>query len=116
MDVLRYVAFSDRPDGGNPAGVVLDASGLSEERMLEIAAEVGYSETAFVIGIVALRCQGHSSHWLSLPWMVASAEEPSRPNSLTVPFVVTQDCGLPEVTDSPPTPPPRAERCVVFWV
>jgi PhzF family phenazine biosynthesis protein len=50
MDVLRYVAFSDRPDGGNPAGVVLDASGLSEERMLAIAAEVGYSETAFVDG------------------------------------------------------------------
>jgi PhzF family phenazine biosynthesis protein len=49
-DVLRYVAFSDRPDGGNPAGVVLDASGLSDERMLEIAAEVGYSESAFVDG------------------------------------------------------------------
>jgi PhzF family phenazine biosynthesis protein len=50
MEVLRYVAFSDRPDGGNPAGVVLDASGLSGERMLEIAAEVGYSETAFLDG------------------------------------------------------------------
>jgi PhzF family phenazine biosynthesis protein len=50
VDILRYVAFSDRPDGGNPAGVVLDASGLSEERMLEIAAEVGYSETAFLDG------------------------------------------------------------------
>ena len=50
VDILRYVAFSDRPDGGNPAGVVLDASGLSDERMLEIAAEVGYSETAFLDG------------------------------------------------------------------
>jgi PhzF family phenazine biosynthesis protein len=50
MDVLRYVAFSDRPDGGNPAGVVLDASGLSDEQMLTIAAEVGYSETAFLDG------------------------------------------------------------------
>jgi len=50
IEVLRYVAFSDRPDGGNPAGVVLDASGLSDERMLEIAAEVGYSETAFLSG------------------------------------------------------------------
>jgi PhzF family phenazine biosynthesis protein len=49
-DVLRYVAFSDRTDGGNPAGVVLDASGLSGERMREIAAEVGYSETAFLTG------------------------------------------------------------------
>ena len=50
VDVLRYAAFSDRPDGGNPAGVVLDAGGLSDERMLEIAAEVGYSETAFLSG------------------------------------------------------------------
>jgi PhzF family phenazine biosynthesis protein len=49
-DVLRYVAFSDRPDGGNPAGVVLDAEGLSDAEMLAIAADVGYSETAFVAG------------------------------------------------------------------
>jgi PhzF family phenazine biosynthesis protein len=50
VDVLRYVAFSDRPDGGNPAGVVLDASELSDERMLAIAAELGYSESAFLVG------------------------------------------------------------------
>ncbi|SFL88983.1 PhzF family phenazine biosynthesis protein [Streptomyces pini] len=47
-DVLRYTAFSSDPDGGNPAGVVLDARGLDEARMLAIAAEVGYSETAFL--------------------------------------------------------------------
>lgn len=47
-DVLRYTAFSSDPAGGNPAGVVLDASGLDERRMLALAAEVGYSETAFV--------------------------------------------------------------------
>ena len=50
VEVLRYVAFSDRPDGGNPAGVVLDATGMSDARMLEVAAEVGYSETAFLSG------------------------------------------------------------------
>jgi len=49
-DVLRYVAFSERPDGGNPAGVVLDAAGLSDAEMLKIAADVGYSETAFLDG------------------------------------------------------------------
>ncbi|TDD01318.1 PhzF family phenazine biosynthesis isomerase [Nonomuraea deserti] len=48
MELLRYAAFSERGDGGNPAGVVLDADGISSEGMLEIAAEVGYSETAFV--------------------------------------------------------------------
>jgi PhzF family phenazine biosynthesis protein len=44
---LRYAAFTADPHGGNPAGVVLDASGLSAEEMQAIATEVGYSETAF---------------------------------------------------------------------
>ena len=47
-DILRYAAFSADPAGGNPAGVVLDAHDLDDDRMLAIAAEVGYSETAFV--------------------------------------------------------------------
>ena len=49
-DVLRYAAFTDRPDGGNPAGVVLDAAGMSDGEMLAIAAELGYSESAFLDG------------------------------------------------------------------
>jgi predicted PhzF superfamily epimerase YddE/YHI9 len=49
-DVLRYAAFTDRPTGGNPAGVVLDAAGMSDDEMLATAAELGYSETAFLIG------------------------------------------------------------------
>ncbi|MER8098567.1 PhzF family phenazine biosynthesis protein [Streptomyces goshikiensis] len=47
-EVLRYTAFSDDPEGGNPAGVVLDASGLDDAAMLGIAAGLGYSETAFL--------------------------------------------------------------------
>ncbi|MFJ4503863.1 PhzF family phenazine biosynthesis protein [Streptomyces sp. NPDC088864] len=46
--VLRYTAFSADPEGGNPAGVVLDAAGLGEATMLAVAAELGYSETAFL--------------------------------------------------------------------
>ena len=48
-EVLRYSAFTETPEGGNPAGVVLDATGLDDERMLAIAAELGYSETAFLL-------------------------------------------------------------------
>jgi PhzF family phenazine biosynthesis protein len=48
VTVVRYAAFTDTPGGGNPAGVVLDARGLSAEQMLAIAADVGYSETAFL--------------------------------------------------------------------
>ena len=47
-DVLRYTAFSAVPDGGNPAGVVLDARALDADAMQRIAREVGYSETAFL--------------------------------------------------------------------
>jgi len=46
--ILRYSAFTETPEGGNPAGVVLNAHGLSDARMLAMAAEVGYSETAFL--------------------------------------------------------------------
>ena len=48
MEVLRYTAFSADPSGGNPAGVVLDAAGLDDATMLAVAAEVGYSETAYL--------------------------------------------------------------------
>ena len=46
--IQRYTAFSTTPDGGNPAGVVLDADGMTAEQMLAVAAEVGFSETAFL--------------------------------------------------------------------
>lgn len=46
--MLRYTAFSDQPAGGNPAGVVLDAESLDDDDLLAIAAEIGYSETAFI--------------------------------------------------------------------
>ncbi|MDK1341948.1 PhzF family phenazine biosynthesis isomerase [Streptomyces sp. 378] len=49
MEILRYVAFSTDPEGGNPAGVVLDASGADDAAMLAAAAELGYSETAFAV-------------------------------------------------------------------
>src|SRR5258705_11678790 len=48
MEILRYSAFTTDPAGGNPAGVVLDATGLDDAKMQQIAAEVGYSETAFL--------------------------------------------------------------------
>ena len=48
VEVLRYSAFTADPSGGNPAGVVLDADALEDTEMLAIAAQIGYSETAFV--------------------------------------------------------------------
>ncbi|UTX51908.1 PhzF family phenazine biosynthesis protein [Leucobacter aridicollis] len=48
---LRYAAFPTESGGGNPAGVVLDAAAMSAAEMLRIAAEIGYSETAFLEAI-----------------------------------------------------------------
>ena len=48
IDIQRWTAFSSDPEGGNPAGVVLDAGGLTDAAMLGIAADLGYAETAFV--------------------------------------------------------------------
>jgi PhzF family phenazine biosynthesis protein len=47
--VTRWAAFTDSPAGGNPAGVVLDAGGLDDAAMQALAADVGASETAFLL-------------------------------------------------------------------
>jgi PhzF family phenazine biosynthesis protein len=46
--VHRLAAFTTDPAGGNPAGVVVTDAPLPDDRMQAIAAEVGYSETAFL--------------------------------------------------------------------
>ena len=51
MDYFIVDAFTSQPFGGNPAGVVLlgqDGAFPPEELMLKVAAELRYSETAFV--------------------------------------------------------------------
>ena len=47
MDVLRIAAFSDGDNGGNPAGVLIADVLPDAAKMQSVAAEVGYSETAF---------------------------------------------------------------------
>jgi PhzF family phenazine biosynthesis protein len=48
VEVQIVNAFVYNNEGGNPAGVVLDADRFSSDEKLEIAAQVGVSETAFV--------------------------------------------------------------------
>ena len=48
MQVRIVNAFVDGEQGGNPAGVVLQADALSAAQKQAIAAQVGLSETAFV--------------------------------------------------------------------
>jgi PhzF family phenazine biosynthesis protein len=47
-ELLRLAAFTLDPRGGNPAGVWIGDALPGPEVMLRIAAEVGYSETAFL--------------------------------------------------------------------
>ena len=95
MDVQRIAAFSQETNGGNPAGVVLCDVLPPADRMLAIAAEVGYSETVFAAPSedgwrvrylhLRSRCrsaatqQSRSGQRLLLPMATA----PSRSNSTT---------------------------------
>ena len=46
--LLRLAAFTTDPRGGNPAGVWIGDSLPGDDEMQRIAADVGYSETAFI--------------------------------------------------------------------
>lgn len=61
-------AFTDQPFGGNPAGVVLLDSDTfpKEELMLQIAAELRYSETAFI--------KRHSAQEFTIRYFTPKAE------------------------------------------
>nr|QOV09111.1 putative isomerase YddE [uncultured Actinomycetes bacterium] len=54
-EILRLAAFPLENAGGNPAGVVLDATNLSDSQMQALAKEVGFSETAFITTALAER-------------------------------------------------------------
>ncbi|AIW84194.1 PhzF family phenazine biosynthesis isomerase [Bacillus mycoides] len=49
INVFHYDAFTNKPNMGNPAGIVLEADGLTEEDMQRIAEKVGFNETSFIL-------------------------------------------------------------------
>ena len=49
LEVHQVDSFTDEPFSGNPAGVVLEADGLSDGLMKKIAREMNLSETAFML-------------------------------------------------------------------
>lgn len=48
MKVYTLSSFAKTANGGNPAGVVLNADDLTDQQMMMISEKVGFSETAFV--------------------------------------------------------------------
>jgi PhzF family phenazine biosynthesis protein len=63
--ILRLAAFTDDPRGGNPAGVVIGPTLPDPAEMQRIAADVGYSETAFLAG-------DGGSRWTTRYWSPAA--------------------------------------------
>ena len=57
--VYQVDAFTKEKLSGNPAGVVLDARGLTDEEMRRIARELNNSETAFLLPGVPGECDVH---------------------------------------------------------
>ena len=49
MEVLKLAAFSQNGQGGNPAGVEFYDAMPSDNEMLKVVKEIGYSEMAFVV-------------------------------------------------------------------
>lgn len=49
LPIIQVDAFTTMPYGGNPCAVVMEADGLSEKNMQDIALEMNLSETAFVM-------------------------------------------------------------------
>lgn len=49
--LFQVDSFTKSKFCGNPAGVVLNADGLSEEQMQQIAKELNNSETAFILSL-----------------------------------------------------------------
>ncbi len=48
LPIVRVDVFTDRPFSGNPAAALLDADGLSDLEMQQVAAEMSVAGTAFV--------------------------------------------------------------------
>ena len=69
VEIWQVDAFTTRPFSGNPAGVVLDADGLSDAEMQKIAAEMNVAETAFVTPAT------RPGHDLRLRWFTPSGKE-----------------------------------------
>ncbi len=67
--IIKQVdAFTDRAFTGNPAAVLPDASGLSDEQLQLIAREMNLSETAFVFPAT------DSTHDIELRWFTPTKE------------------------------------------
>ena len=70
VHIKQVDAFADKPLTGNPAGVVLDAEGLSDRDMMTIAREMSVPETAFILPASTAHAD------LRIRWFTSTVEVP----------------------------------------
>jgi trans-2,3-dihydro-3-hydroxyanthranilate isomerase len=68
VGIRQVDAFTDTPLSGNPAGVVVNAAGLTDQQMQLIAREVAAPETAFILPST------HPSAHLRIRWFTPQTE------------------------------------------
>lgn len=68
IPIVQVDAFTERPFGGNPAAVVLDAQRLTQEQMQAIAFEMRVAGTAFL-----MPTEREGAHW-RLRWFTPTRE------------------------------------------
>ncbi|MFF8675145.1 PhzF family phenazine biosynthesis isomerase [Streptomyces sp. NPDC015242] len=92
MRVVHQVdVFTSTPFSGNPAGVVLDADGLTDAQMLAVARELNNSETAFV-----LPADG-ADHDVRVRFFTPTTEVPTCGHAtVAAHFARAAECGLPD--------------------
>ena len=71
MDIFQADAFTDRPFGGNPAGVCLLPGPADEEWMQHVARDMNLSETAFLYR----EGDGYNLRWFTPTVEVAETAE-----------------------------------------
>lgn len=86
---IKHVdAFTSEPFYGNPAGVVLDARGLSDFTMQHIAREMNLSETAFILPATT------KSADLQIRWFTPAIEVPLCGHATVASFFALAQDGL----------------------
>jgi trans-2,3-dihydro-3-hydroxyanthranilate isomerase len=86
---IKHVdAFTSDPFSGNPAGVVLDARGMSEKSMQNIARELNLSETAFILP------PSIKSADIQIRWFTPASEVPLCGHATIASFHALAESGL----------------------
>jgi PhzF family phenazine biosynthesis protein len=81
-------AFTSEPFTGNPAGVVLDARGLSDKTMQDIARELNLSETAFILPPTLKSAE------IQIRWFTPAAEVPLCGHATIASFHALAESGM----------------------